>query len=45
MIVFGYLLSIYLARHTKNGRRSVPGRRDSTHKGPEVGKNLAYLRS
>lgn len=33
------------ARHTKNGRRSVPGRRDSMHKGPEVGKNLAYLRS
>lgn len=37
MILIDNFLSIYLSRHMKN-RRSIPGRRYSMYKGPEVGK-------
>lgn len=38
------MLSIYLPKH-KSGRRSIPSRKYNMYKDPEVGKNLACLRS
>lgn len=38
MILIDNFLSIYLSRHMKNRRRSIPCRRYSMYKGPEVGK-------